>query len=999
MRTKRKAIALAVLMSASSLVASAQVWSETFDNEAAFEKFTIIDANEDGKTWKYNYQQSARIEYNGKLDMDDWLISPAIELEAGAFYKFSIDAKNSMGTECFEVFAGNAATAEAMTIEVIAKTNVKSSSLFTVEGEFQVPTAGEWFIGVHGCSKADQLYLYVDNLKLTRGVSATSPAAIADLKVTPDINGFDKITVSGTLPTHDISGNQLTEIEKVEVTSDGDVIATFNGTPGAAFEETIDAAGGRHKFAVVAYSNGERGAEATAEVFVGPNIPGAIPYLGVGEFTPGEVTVRWQCPEVDVDGNKLNPELVTYKVVRYEVMEGSLFYEEDIEGADDIKETEFVHRAIDADAGQMYTAYGVYAKTVAGKSKAAKTPLFPVGTPYATPYKESFANGEAQKLFRSETVKYVQVTPSWDAMNDASADIKAADGDGGYVAMMTADLTDCARFYSGKIDLTGLESPVLTFYVYNPYNGQNTKSENTFGVYVNGGTGFSIEKEFTVSSLGASGWNRVSIPLDGHKGKTIQFAFEVTAVNYASTLVDAIAIGDSAPVSLAAVGISVPAQVSAGNEFEIKVSVENRGSEAIEDYTVALLRDGEKIAEKAGGSVASDAIVTVVFTEKINVHDTAETAVYSAVVTAEGDVNPDDNDVESAEVTIVSPAHPTPTGLVGNKDEQSIVLEWTEPDYSAPTAQEVTEDFESFESFATGEVNGWTFLDLDGGAIGKFQDIVFPGITVANQGASFFVLDSNLDGLSSTFSSNSGSKCLAQMFNAGDPKLCDDWAISPELFGDAQTISFYAKSYSSWFGEEMEVLYSTGSTDPADFVSLFKDKNVPNSWTPYEVQLPEGARRFAIRCTSNDCYMLMIDDVTYTKGGDSLNLLGYNIYRNKSKLNAEPVSEARYVDSDVPEGDHTYTVTALYDKGESMPGPEFFAKFSGVEVIGSEGSIVVKGGEGVIYVSGADGLQVNVYTIDGRLAETAVATSAGISIAKGVYVVSVGAVHAKVIVK
>ncbi|MCM1451757.1 MAG: choice-of-anchor J domain-containing protein [Clostridium sp.] len=985
------------LLAASALSAEGQVWSETFDDEASLSQFTIIDANNDGKTWEYNYQHSARITYNGSLDMDDWLISPAITLEAGAVYKFSIDAKNSMGTEAFEAFAGNAPAAEAMTISVIEKTDVKKSSFVTYEGEFSVPSDGNWHIGVHGCSKADQLYLYVDNMKLTRGVSANSPEAVTGLKIKPDANGLDKITISGTFPTKDVSGKDLASIEKAEVACDGDVIASFNGAIGAAFEQTIDAPGGRHKFTVAVYSGGERGREASAEVFVGPNIPGAIPYLGVGEFTPGEVTVRWQCPTMDVDGNPLNPELVTYKVVRYEVMEGSLFYEEDIEGADNIAGTEYVHKAIEPNAGQMYTAYGVYAKTAAGSSKAAKTPLFPVGTAYAAPYSESFAQGKAASLFRSETVRYTQVTPSWDPVADASTDTKAADGDGGYLAMMSADLTDCARFYSGKIDLSGLESPALTFYAYNPHNGLNAKSNNTFGVYVNGGTGFALAKEFTISSLGAYGWNRVSVPLDEYKGKTIQFAFETEAVNYVSTLVDAIAIGDYPKVSLAAVGITVPAQVTAGKPFSVKAAVENRGSETQNTYTVKLSRDGALIGTAEGISIAPDAIAEVEFTVSIGVHEDAQSTVYSATIEAEGDASQDDNTAESAAVEIISPSHPSPSSLSGTAVEQGMQLQWQEPAYDAPTATVKTEDFEEFESFATGEVNGWTMLDLDGGAIGKFENITFPGITVANQGAAFWVMDANLEGLNSLFGAYSGSKYLAQMYNAGEPKKCDDWAISPELFGKAQTVTFYAKSYSTFFGEEMEVLYSTGSMEPSDFVSVKKDSNVPNAWTRYEVELPEGARRFAIRCTSNDCYMLMVDDVTYTTQGKALELMGYNVYRNGERINKELVSEPRFIDAEAPEGTHAYTVTAVYDAGESMPGNEFTTTISGINGVSAEGGIIVKGEKGHIYVNGAQG-NINVYSIDGRLAARAEGGEATIEVPAGIYVVTAGNLRAKVAV-
>lgn len=57
-----------------------------------------------------------------------------------------------------------------------------------------------------------------------------------------------------------------------------------------------------------------------------------------------------------------------------------------------------------------------------------------------------------------------------------------------------------------------------------------------------------------------------------------------------------------------------------------------------------------------------------------------------------------------------------------------------------------------------------------------------------------------------------------------------------------------------------------------------------------------------------------------SRGAAALN--GYNIYRGGIKINASLVTETTYVDLDVPGGFHKYTVTAVYDDGESDPSNE-----------------------------------------------------------------------------
>ena len=46
-------------------------------------------------------------------------------------------------------------------------------------------------------------------------------------------------------------------------------------------------------------------------------------------------------------------------------------------------------------------------------------------------------------------------------------------------------------------------------------------------------------------------------------------------------------------------------------------------------------------------------------------------------------------------------------------------------------------------------------------------------------------------------------------------------------------------------------------------------------------------------------------------------LLGYNVYRDDTKINASTVADANYEDLNVAEGAYTYHVTAVYDEGES----------------------------------------------------------------------------------
>ncbi len=137
-----------------------------------------------------------------------------------------------------------------------------------------------------------------------------------------------------------------------------------------------------------------------------------------------------------------------------------------------------------------------------------------------------------------------------------------------------------------------------------------------------------------------------------------------------------------------------------------------------------------------------------------------------------------------------------------------------------------------------------------------------------------------------------------------DDTQVDDWAISPELSGNAQTVSFYARSFQSIYPENIEVLYSTGSTDPKDFSIAKPNTQVPGEWTLFEASLPEGAKHFAIRSCGSYNFMLMVDDVAYEAKalGEKYTIAGYNVYRNGERINDSLITSTAHLDTNPADG-------------------------------------------------------------------------------------------------
>lgn len=200
----------------------------TLTTKDEFGLFTVIDANEDGKTWGFNANTGTYYAYSSDNDGDDWLISPAIKLEVGKKYHFAIDAKNSGYPERFEVKLGAEATVEAMTTEVIPATDVTTKAFVTSEANaVTVAEDGYYYFGIHAISDADQFRLIVANFLVEIAADPQTPEAITDLAAEALADELGA-TLTFTAPAKGIDGNDLTDnLTSVDIYRDGQVIKSI----------------------------------------------------------------------------------------------------------------------------------------------------------------------------------------------------------------------------------------------------------------------------------------------------------------------------------------------------------------------------------------------------------------------------------------------------------------------------------------------------------------------------------------------------------------------------------------------------------------------------------------------------------------------------------------------------------------------------------------------------------------------------------------------------
>jgi len=978
-------------------------YSISFKTPGDIDLCTVIDANKDYTKWEYteNYGGCVKVRYNITKVMDDWLVLPPMRLSAGKSYKVSFKAgtNDSSVKERIEVLAGTEDVAESMTIAVVPPTEIdkqfKDGGVM-VEGYMVAPADGIYYIGFHGISDKDQNWLCLGDVAIAAGLNIGTPGLATDFTVTPDPAGALTADISFVTPDTDSDGKKLLSLTRMDLCRDGQLVNSFDAPAMGerlTFTDT-EAANGRHVYTLQGFNASGGGMTATKEAFVGFDVPSKLAALttAYGDNN-GSVKLSWTPPATDVNGKAFADGALSYTIMR---LDG----EQQTEIVSDLTVTEYVVQAVPEDASQRFVQYAVFPRSQSGYGEGLPTGLLAVGAPYTLPMVESWTGKSMSHIWGYDGTGGLMMVD-----DDYFDDTRAQDGDNSYLLIYGDYKDDVVDLISGRIAIpANAVNPRLTFYCFAMSGCANTIEAlvSTDGVNFLG-----LTSEVLSADSGKDAWKRVAAPLDAYRGRTVQIKFRAVRQNMKYIMLDNIRVYDQPAHDIGNVRISAPQTVEAGQPVALTVSYENMGASRADGMKVAVYRDGAVVARidaaalepEESGSVTCRDQTSTVLPEKLS---------YKAVVEFDADASPDDNASAPVTVALTYPEYPAASGLTAAFSGNDVVLNWTAPDLDKRPYLPETATFEDCEAFAGDEFGGWTSVKLDGGRNGSVEGISIPGIIPGESALPFFVFDTGIVPDSpgyGHFGAYSGTKYLAAVYNNDAAEPLDVLLISPRLCGDAQTVTFMAKSCLSLFPESLEVVYSTTGNAPADFTSgnvVLDEPAVPGEWSQISARLPEGTLYMAIRATSLDKYMLMIDDISCrmeTSPRMDLTINGYNVYRDGAKVNGAPVTATSYVDVDAPAATQVYEVTVVYDLGESVP-TEASVISAAVDELAT-GAVKVSAENSVITVTGAEGLGITVCTPDGRLmyVNGEAGSRESIAVVPGIYIVSVGRTPYKVLVK
>ena len=951
-----------------------------------FDLFTVIDANDDGSTW--NWDDGNHTNYNYDVDhaADDYLVTLPVQLEAGKNYNVIVNAYNGGIDERFEVLLGTEPTVQGLTTTVIEPTDVTTDDIMgdEFEGLFSVNETGKYYLAIHAISDADLYRLMVNYLTIEFGAEPTAPAAPV-IHVTADELAALQAVVTVTAPTTAVDGSQLTSnLTRIDILRDGVVVGSIEDVvPGTTVSYVdVPEVVGVHAYQAIPYNQSGKGLKSEkVKAYVGPDVPSAVENLTATDAHEA-VSLNWdKVSNIGENGGPVNPATVNYMVWSTLIQEGwSEYYLEKNELLATLTDADAVDVAFDTSEGNQRLEYWMVETRNEANAEfdglTASTGLL-VGAPYQLPVNEGFAGDELHYY--------------WETNGTIMISGQSSDQDGSSLALLS-ETTGQVFFNSGKLDLDGLTHPTLLFDIASP-----SISSITVVGSVDGGEFSVLQDNIAVNN----GFTQVKVPLTDLQGGRYariglmaEYAeasqidsWEGTVVSLGDLLlIDNIHIADLYQHDLS-VDLNVPSTVVAGKDASITVTVTNQGENAASGFTVVLTAGDKELMNLTPNQTLApfetwsqtSTLHTTVLDEPGDVQVVARVRYDMDQLTANNECD--------AVLAIVEPGVPAPTNLNVEQDGSNLLLSWTAPD--AGGTMVVTEDFEDAERFPEFSLGGIT-ADERSGAFGDWSlydgnglmCYGFSGFEVPNLGAPmawmpFNVANQALPGeVASVYQPHSGNQfMISTCVSDGDPiPDTDHWLISPELTGNEQEISFFARVITDSYGDEtFEVLYSTTDTDVDSFISLENMWISATSWTEFRFLLPEGTKHFAIRHTSRDVFGLLLDDVTMEHAATAP--AGYNIYVDGVMVGTTADLDYVMTIADLADGKHTFAVTAIYDSGvESAPATAVLNVDSGIDEITM------------------DGKPVDVYTIDGRLVRRQATSLEGL---KGLYLIGNKKVYVK----
>lgn len=288
---------------------------QSFADAGVFENyFTVIDANEDGITWRKGYSTEVRFDLTGdNAKGDDWLITPEINLEGGTRYRFTMNMKTftSGYPEDFNIYVGTAPD-DLSTFKLVKEvTGLELYETFSdYNAEFNIETSGKYYVAVRYLSETAKngSMMMINSMAVDKLGATKAPAPVTGLTLTAGADDAMTATVAFTAPTENLEGVKLAKIDRINVyrKDKAEPLHVFSApTPGTQLSWTDNSVEevGMNAYTIVAENEYGAGASVADSVFVGVY---SAPYLETFDTRSASELYKSTITGIDTGSNPYN---------------------------------------------------------------------------------------------------------------------------------------------------------------------------------------------------------------------------------------------------------------------------------------------------------------------------------------------------------------------------------------------------------------------------------------------------------------------------------------------------------------------------------------------------------------------------------------------------------------------------------------------------------------------------------------------------------------------
>lgn len=962
-------------------------------NSDSADYYTVIDANKDDKSWKPLGLSTGSTCMKGAAEtQDDWLITPAVHLMPGINYAVTFKEGMSLSAagkeDILALYAGTSPTVEDMTITVVAPHTYTVNAMTPVEALLTVNKEGYYYFGFHTTSvNAISGYVKVSDFSVKESTEKVVPPAAGKVEMIPAEKGELKATVKYTAPTLDQEGNPLTQLTRAIVTVNWAFKTTLTDiAPGEEYTfETTDVYNNAYnRVEAIAYIGEEAGEAALlTDIFCGMDTP--LPPTNVKATLSEDyntVILTWDpIGTIGEKGGYVDNSDVTYYV--FDAF-GS-YYDPALVETKELTAT-FDFSGLET---QDFAAYQVTAGVGENYSLDETSNIVIVGQPEKLPFYESFADGyysqawavdlESKGNVMNGTVFDNELQTNADADEGVEPEyLNSHDADNGFFYMMPVDENSAYGLFSTKISLEGAENPVFEFF----YQGKGSVLDAKLAV---DGGDFEVVKSIDLKEEPTDDWTLCRVDLAPYKSaRYIQIGVLMRAIhntdeNIWSVPLDNIRVIDLKDEAMRVSVASIAESVKAGEEIPVVMTVENIGLKPLTEAHMAVAIDDEDLEPAIFGELQPGAIASA----KVSVPTSVLSADKIAVIAHAKSSADAIQHTARQDVAVQFPRLPMPVGVNATANTVSAELSWTAPEFADMIApKEIEESFESedAEPFDYTGYGDWQFVDLDGAK--NYTFLGDKNNPYRTQPMAYQLFTPEISGMDpkdiEDFHAHSGKTMLVAWSCQGQNA---NLLISPELSGEAQTVSFWGRGFTiaSGLNETISVWYSTTDTNTASFTEVKTIEGmpengiVPEQWTEFKFEVPEGAKYFAVLHDAYDSYCLFLDDFSFKGAGElpaDTELTGYNLYVNGEKT--QETAETETVHTPAASGTYAYRLSARYNHGESRATEPIELEFKeSVGIAELSGDIRIERDGNTISIIAPAGTPVAIVDLQGRTLATA----------------------------